>query len=287
GPGREHVESHRSPLHRYLAHFSSEPDRAIVNPSRLSHVRASQVCGQCHAVKTFYSEAQANAWGHEGPVFRPGDDLEAAANVISNTTMDRPFTRQIIAAFRDFVRGSFWDDGIVRVTGREYNALIESPCYRRGELSCLSCHELHKHLDDDRPLAAWADDQLIAGMDTDRACTQCHERRADGQAAASHSHHAPGSTGDACQNCHMPYTTYGLLKAVRGHEIGNPRVLASGPGSGRPNACNLCHLDRSLGWTADHLARWYGAASPELSADDRRIAAAARRALAGDAGAPP
>src|SRR5262249_37693317 len=36
GPGREHVESHRSPLHRYLAHFSSEPDRAIVNPSRLS-----------------------------------------------------------------------------------------------------------------------------------------------------------------------------------------------------------------------------------------------------------
>src|SRR5262249_57904160 len=60
--------------------------------------------------------------------------------------------------------------------------------------------------------------------------------------------------------------------------------LASGLGSGGSNGCNLCHLDRSLGWTADHLARWYGAASPELSADDRRIAAGARWALEGDAG---
>ena len=284
GPGREHVEAHRSPLHRYLAHFSTEPDPAIVNPSRLSHVRSSQLCGQCHAVKTFYTEEQARDWGHRGPSFRPGDDLEVAANVISIATIDRPFTQQIIAAFPDFVRGSFWDDGIVRVVGREYNALIESPCYRRGELSCLSCHELHQAPGDERAPAAWADDQLAAGMEGDRACVQCHARFADPAAAAAHSHHAPGSTGSACQNCHMPHTSYGLLKAVRGHEIGNPRVATAGPGSGRPNACNLCHLDRPLGWTADYLARWYGAAAPELAADDWQIAAGARWALQGDAG---
>jgi hypothetical protein len=85
-------------------------------------------------------------------------------------------------------------------------------------------------------------------------------------------------------NCHMPHTAYGLLKAVRGHEIHSPRVLTSGPGSSRPNACNLCHLDRSLGWTADALSRWYGQDLPPLSDDDRRIAAGVRWSIAGDAG---
>jgi cytochrome c554/c'-like protein len=284
GSGREHADANRSPLRRYLAHFSTEPQPGITNPSRLSHVRSSQVCGQCHAVKTFYSEEQANEWAQRGPAFRPGDDLEVVANVISNATIDRPFTQEIIATFPDFVRGSFWDDGIVRVTGREYNALIESPCYQRGELSCLSCHELHKPSDDRRSLAAWADDQLTAGMDSDRACVQCHERFADARVAGEHSHHAPGSSGSECQNCHMPHTSYGLLKAVRGHEISNPRVLTAGPGSGRPNACNLCHLDRSLGWTAEQLGRWYGLPAPALGPDDRAIAAGVRWALEGDAG---
>jgi hypothetical protein len=82
----------------------------------------------------------------------------------------------------------------------------------------------------------------------------------------------------------MPHTTYGLLKASRSHEIGSPRVITSGPGSTRPNACNLCHLDRPLAWSAEHLARWYGHDTPPLSDDDRRIAAGARWALTGDAG---
>ena len=35
--------------------------------------------------------------------------------------------------------------------------------------------------------------------------------------------------------------------------------------TGRPNACNLCHLDRTLAWTAKHLEGWYGFAPPELN----------------------
>ncbi len=285
GAGREHVEAHRSPLHRYRAHFSSDPDPAIANPSRLSHVRSSQVCGQCHAVKIFHSDEQAREWAENGLAFRPGDDLEVAANVISNATLSRPFTQRTMRAFPDLVRGAFWDDGIVRVVGREYNALLESPCYQRGELSCLSCHTLHKPVDDERELSRWADDQLSAGMETDRACLQCHERFEDAATAAAHTHHDPDSSGSECQNCHMPHTAYGLLKAVRGHEIGtSPRAATAGPGSERPNACNLCHLDRPLGWAADHLARWYGQELPALVEDDRRIAAGVRWALEGDAG---
>ena len=284
GSGSDHASAHRSPLHRYRAHFPTDPDPAIVNPSRLSHVRSAQVCGQCHSVKTFYSDAQATAWAENGPTFRPGDDLDTAVNVISNATRARPYTQDIMKLFPDFVNGSFWDDGIVRVVGREYNALLESGCFQRGELSCISCHEMHQAPDDARARKAWADDQLAVGMDGDRACTQCHEQFADTSRANEHSHHPTGSAGNACQNCHMPHTAYGLLKAVRSHEIHSPRVLTAGPGSTRPNACNLCHLDRSLGWTADALTRWFGQPTPVLSPDDRRIAAGARWALTGDAG---
>ena len=37
----------------------------------------------------------------------------------------------------------FWPDGMVRVTGREYNGLLDTACYQRGKMSCLSCHSMH------------------------------------------------------------------------------------------------------------------------------------------------
>ena len=284
GSGAAHAAAYRSPLDRYLAHFGADGDPQIVDPSRLTHRRSAQVCGQCHSVRTFYSQKHAREWSKRGFSFRPGDDLDKAVSIISNATLDRPYTQRIAKAFPEFISGSFWDDGIVRVVGREYNALLESGCFQRGEMSCISCHELHQAPDDPRERKTWANDQLSVGMDSDRACTQCHESLADPQRAAAHAHHEPGSTGSACMNCHMPHTAYGLLKAVRGHEIHSPRVLTSGPGSSRPNACNLCHLDRSLGWTADALSRWYGQDLPPLSDDDRRIAAGVRWSIAGDAG---
>ncbi len=284
GPGAEHVAANRSPLARYRRHLGDAPDPTIANPAHLPHDRASQVCGQCHAVKAFYSAEDAIAWGERGLRFRPGDALEETVGILSNASFDEPFARKIRRDFPDYVRGSFWEDGTVRVTGREYNALLEAPCFQRGELSCLSCHTLHQRRDDRREPSAWADDQLAPDMDGDRACTQCHADYAEPRVVAEHTHHEPGSSGSACQNCHMPHTSYGLLKAIRAHEIGNPVLIASGPGADRPNACNLCHLDRPLGWTAEHLERWYGQPAPELTRDDRRVAAGVRWALEGDAG---
>lgn len=51
-----------------------------------------------------------------------------------------------------FMNNTFWSDGTIRVTGREYMGIIESPCYRGKALSCLSCHSLHKSENDPRPL---------------------------------------------------------------------------------------------------------------------------------------
>ena len=82
----------------------------------------------------------------------------------------------------------------------------------------------------------------------------------------------------------MPYTSYGLLKAMRTHQITSPSAQST-LDSGRPNACNLCHLDQSLGFTADALAKlWHVPAPAPLDDDRRKLAESVVVALRGDAG---
>lgn len=176
---------------------------------------------------------------------------------------------------------------MVRVSGREYNGLIESPCFNHADeskrMSCVSCHTLHPDTNDKAALASWADDQLGPGMRTNQACTQCHEDYRDEKKLISHTHHPAGSSGSLCYNCHMPYTSYGLLKAIRSHTIDSPTVQAS-VATGRPNACNQCHLDKTLAWSASYLNRWYEIAEPKLDKDEQTIAASILWTLKGDAG---
>ena len=80
----------------------------------------------------------------------------------------------------------------------------------------------------------------------------------------------------------MPYTTYGLLKTIRSHRISSPSVLTTLQTS-RPNACNLCHLDKTLEWAADYLSEWYGQVKPELAEEQKEISAAVLQLLKGDA----
>jgi hypothetical protein len=128
-----------------------------------------------------------------------------------------------------------------------------------------------------RSLDAWADDQLAANAGGNEACVSCHPT------STTHAHHRADSPGSSCYNCHMPYTTYGLLKTIRSHQISSPSVQAS-LDTGRPNACNLCHLDKTLAWTADALSRWYATPAPALADDDRTVAASLMGLLRGDAG---
>jgi hypothetical protein len=83
----------------------------------------------------------------------------------------------------------------------------------------------------------------------------------------------------------------GLLKTVRSHVVDSPTVPTE-LATGRPNACNLCHLDRTLAWTNDRLRDWYGTQPAPLAGDQAHVAAgvlwlltgdAAQRAIAGDA----
>ena len=118
-------------------------------------------------------------------------------------------------------------------------------------------------------------------MRGNQACLQCHdEMSAD---LTRHTRHAADSSGSNCTNCHMPHTSYGLLKAIRGHTIETPDITTT-LATGRPNACNLCHLDKTLDWTAEQLAKRTGQAKPTVPGEHRTTAASVLWLLKGDAG---
>ena len=288
GPAQAHVEANRNPLRRYGLHFSDVPDPTIVLPTRLDPQRSSQVCGQCHSVWEFYDLPGERFANREGLPYRPGDELRDT-RFIAQPSVDQnsPEIRALVQGDPEFVRGSFWPDGMIRVSGREYNGLIDSPCFQQATdpertLSCFSCHGMHQTPDDPRPIDEWAaTHQVSTGMNGNEACLQCHDSiRAD---VTAHTRHTGGSSGNTCYNCHMPYTSYGLLKTVRSHTISSPDVSES-VSLKRPNACNLCHLDKTLSWTADHLSEWYDTPRPSLTDDDTTVAASLLWLLQGDAG---
>lgn len=256
GPGRQHVAFHQSAEIRQSS--ATDP---IVNPAKLNSVQSSQVCGQCHSsfhiddVETFLDS------GHQ---FRPGDDL------FDHVELNRLEHSRVQESPES--RSGFWADGTIRLAGREFNGFSLSQCYLRGEASCFSCHSLHGYED--------VDDQLGAAMRTDKACLQCHDTYAD--RIQEHTHHAAESPGSRCYNCHMPYTSFGLFKAVRSHQIESPSALATLEYR-KPNACNLCHLDRTLAWTSNHLSDWYGHKAIPPDADVSERASGASMLLKGDA----
>lgn len=291
GPGQAHVEANRNPLRRYglyLAGAAGDGDPTVVLPTRLPPQRSSQVCGQCHSVWEFYDAEGEREANQSGLPYRPGHELRDSRFVVQ-PSVDRDSDQMLalIESDREFVRGSFWPDGMVRVSGREYNGLIDSPCFRNATepehtLACFSCHTLHKTREDPRTTAEWADThQVSTDMDGNEACLQCHEpMRTD---VTAHTRHAAGSPGSSCYNCHMPYTSYGLLKTVRSHTISSPTATETAE-LGRPNACNLCHLDKTLDWTADRMLEWHGTPVPVLTVEERTVAAALLWMLRGDAG---
>ena len=169
--------------------------------------------------------------------------------------------------------GRFWGDGTPLTTALEYQGMALSACYQggQGKLSCLSCHSLH----DSQPNFL-----LASGMETNEACYRCHDSYR--QRLVEHTHHPAASPGSLCYNCHMPYQVYSLLTTHRSHRIEGLRVKDS-LGTGKPHACNLCHLDKSLGWTQERLQAWYGRAPQALPDEERKYSSAVLHLCRSDA----
>ncbi len=121
-------------------------------------------------------------------------------------------------------------DGTALRNSSEAIDLAASPC---TGIKCTDCHDPHR-------ADARADEARA-----NTACTHCHSSLAD--AAAARAHAGSGHAATGCLDCHMPKVVMGIDRFVRTHRISSPGEPAQLAGT---NACNLCHLDRSVGWTA-------------------------------------
>lgn len=279
GAAGEHVRRHRNPLERMAAYASRDPDPTIVNPARLPPERASEVCGQCHSYtvpndeRTFWTSGYSES-------YHPGDVLEESRTRLlppGTVPYDLPqsgFGPRFGGVIDADSESVFWGDGTMRVGGRELNAMAASACFLRGDgerkITCLSCHSMH----DSEP-----DDQLRRGS-VDAPCAGCHEPIA--RNVTAHTRHRADSAGSSCVGCHMPYTSYALFKGIRSHRIDSPSALRTLM-KGKPNACNLCHVDRTLSWASIELLAWYDDYAEGGAATLTRRSAVLEDLLTGDA----
>jgi hypothetical protein len=156
-----------------------------------------------------------------------------------------PYAINGICAQCHFSRGvSTYPDGSGTWNSRE--AVDQSLGACASAIKCTDCHDPHR-----AGPPGGSRERLREHVE---ACTSCHQELSDSAAAADHSQH-PGQV--SCLDCHMPRLVQGLESVVRSHRIRaapDPRMLADGA----PNACNLCHLDRSLSWTLAALRIGWG-----------------------------
>jgi len=155
--------------------------------------------------------------------------------------------------FGEFSRKGFYKDGRFRQTTFMVEALERSKCFRLGEVSCGNCHDPHAHD---------AASNLTSLKFRDRPnlmCTGCHNRWGDAGSLVTHTHHAAESEGSRCVSCHMPRIMESVLFRARSHQIDDIPDAAMTQRFGQqesPNACLLCHADKSLPWLQDQLQTW-------------------------------
>lgn len=232
GPGEEHARRMRSPLRRYGFHVSGVQDPAIVNPRRIDRMRSAQICGHCHGQRLPADRDRIRDIFHDGDPYTAGEDLGRYFVPIDRETS--------IAGFSFASR--FWGDGSPRLTAYEYQGMIRSACFRKGTMTCLSCHAMH---------TGDPHGQMRPDLPGDAVCTQCHPAYG-GAGNAGHTKHAASSAGSRCVACHMPPVVYGIMTWHPTHLIASPDPQHAAA-SGTPDACTLCHTGRSIAWAAQKI----------------------------------
>lgn len=226
GPSANHVAAMRTGNLK-LVDFSGPPFRF----SRLDHVDATLICGQCH---------------------RQSGLRNLGSNGEMNYTTEKPyFSRLLSQPYVEFGTRAFFKDGRFRETTFIGEAFMRSACFRRGTAQCASCHNPH-------PADAITNRTSLKFISQpDQMCLQCHPAIA--ARAAGHTRHAPDSPGSRCVACHMPPIMNSLLFQARSHQIDDiPRADTTVRFGHKesPNACLLCHKDKDTSWLARQLEQW-------------------------------
>ena len=149
GPAEQHVAMNGNAFARYEALLSHDHDNRIAHPDTVASKSQSQICGQCHGI-TFPSDMQSMRqvmWG--GFDYRAGKDFLApdSDRILVQNDPSHPMVAESLRRDERYLRSYFWADGMVRVSGREFNGLVRSPCFDHDDdtnrMQCMSCHQLH------------------------------------------------------------------------------------------------------------------------------------------------
>jgi predicted CXXCH cytochrome family protein len=150
-------------------------------------------------------------------------------------------------------RKGFYKDGRFNQTTFIVEALERSKCFRKGQVSCGSCHNPHSPDSSSNPTSLrFKDDQ-------DRMCTGCHTKFENKVNAAAHTHHPIDAEASRCVSCHMPRIVDALLFRARSHQIDdipNPEMTERFGQEESPNACLLCHTEKTPRWVQSSLQSW-------------------------------
>jgi predicted CXXCH cytochrome family protein len=216
------------------AHVDNPVRETIVNPARLDYVHASDTCIQCH------SQGQPlknpiNGKYYDWPVgFQMGLDLNDFWKLEDHKLGETTFTH--------------FADGTAHKNRMQGNDFITSLMYARG-VTCFSCHDPHGSTND-----------AMLRQPASTVCLSCHGPNSqNGPHAATieqHTHHAAGSPGSQCVACHMPKIEQTIADVnVSSHTFHFVYPVRT-DSLKVPNACNVCHTDKSTAWTTDALVRW-------------------------------
>jgi predicted CXXCH cytochrome family protein len=220
GPGSEHMK---------------QPDGAtIVNPARLDYVQANDTCIQCHSQGRPLTNPIAGQY-YDWPVgYDVGENLSDFWELEEHKLGETTFTH--------------YADGTAHKNRMQGNDYVNSLMYRHG-VTCFTCHDAHG-----------TQYNALLRKPADSLCLDCHGPRSpNGPHEATieeHTHHKPDSAGSSCIDCHMPKIAKTIADVnVRSHTFCfvTPAKTAA---LQIPNACNVCHSDKTTAWAADVLKTW-------------------------------
>ena len=134
----------------------------------------------------------------------------------------------------------YYPDGRDLGENYTYTSWLMSPCVKSGKLDCLHCHTSsgrYKFKADDK---------------ANQACMPCHNDKVS--SPTGHTHHKADSPGNNCISCHMPMTEFARMH--RSDHSMLPPAPAATIAFKSPNACNLCHKDKSPRWADEWVRKW-------------------------------
>jgi hypothetical protein len=206
------------------AHAADPRRDHMVVQTKLDATRNTMVCAQCHSFRDTFAKG-----------FAAGDDYYNYFLPILEYNQPRD---------KD---PAYWADGRTRRFSNDAYGLWQSECFLKGGVTCVACHTAVHQVEIEK------NPQLRPTANA--LCTRCHIKI--GEAIAAHTHHASGSAGSSCIECHMPRTVYSIKAEIRDHSMSIP-VPENTIRHGIPNACNLCHKDRDANWSVKQMDAWYG-----------------------------